>query len=286
MRLDAVRTAGGEPLLEECLDIAGLHGRGRCTTSAGSAASPTPAPAASTSSSPRCTGPDEVSLSVDLFTAVEQALELPPTTVKIGIMDEERRTSLNLEACIARAAERVIFVNTGFLDRTGDEIHSASRPARSSARTTRSPPPGCSAYEDRNVDVALRAGFAGHAQIGKGMWAQPAGMRAMLDTKGRPAEGRREHRLGALADGGHPARAALPGDRREGRAGRAGGAPADGPAQAAGRAGAAGRRRGAHRRRRSATSSRPTRSRSSATSCAGSGWASAARRCRTWRASA
>ena len=133
---------------------------------------------------PKMHGPDEVSLSVELFAAVEQALELPPTTVKIGIMDEERRTSINLEACIARAAERVIFVNTGFLDRTGDEIHPDSRPARSSARTTMKSTTWLSAYEDRNVDVALRRGSPGSAQIGKGMWAQPAGCARCSTAKG------------------------------------------------------------------------------------------------------
>ena len=115
---------------------------------------------------------------------MEQALELPPTTMKIGIMDEERRTSINLEACIARAAERVIFVNTGFLDRTGDEIHSDFEAGPVVRKDDEKSTTWLRAYEDRNVDVALRAGFAGHAQIGKGMWAQPAGMRAMLDTKG------------------------------------------------------------------------------------------------------
>ena len=183
MRLDAVRTAAGEPLLEECLDIlvstvAAVHdlrGVGRFSNSRTGSLYVV---------KPKMHGPDEVSLSVDLFTAVEQALDLPPTTIKIGIMDEERRTSINLEACIARAAGRVIFVNTGFLDRTGDEIHSDFEAGPVVRKDEEKSTTWLRAYEDRNVDVALRAGFAGHAQIGKGMWAQPAGMRAMLDTKG------------------------------------------------------------------------------------------------------
>jgi malate synthase len=183
MRLDAVRTADGEPLLEECLDLLvstvaalyDLRGLGRYSNSRAGSLYVV---------KPKMHGPDEVTLSVDLFVAVERALELPPTTIKIGIMDEERRTSVNLEACIARAADRVIFVNTGFLDRTGDEIHTVFEAGPVVRKDDERSSVWLQAYEDRNVDVALRAGFAGHAQIGKGMWAQPAGMRAMLDTKG------------------------------------------------------------------------------------------------------
>ena len=183
MRLDAVRTADGEPLLEECLDIlvsavAALHdlrGQGRYSNSRAGSLYVV---------KPKMHGPDEVSLSVDLLAAVEQALDLPETTIKIGIMDEERRTSVNLEACIARARNRVIFVNTGFLDRTGDEIHTVFEAGPVIRKDDEKSSTWLRAYEARNVDAALRAGFAGHAQIGKGMWAQPAGMRAMLDTKG------------------------------------------------------------------------------------------------------
>ncbi len=183
MRLDAVRTADGEPLLEEVLDalvsaVAALHDlRGSAKYSHTRAGSVYIV-------KPKMHGPDEVSLSVELLAAVEEALGLEPTTLKIGIMDEEKRTSLNLEACIARAAERVIFVNTGFLDRTGDEIHTDFEAGPVVIKAEQRSSTWLKTYEDRNVDVALRAGFAGQAQIGKGMWAKPAAMREMLDTKG------------------------------------------------------------------------------------------------------
>ena len=189
MTCPAIRTPDGRPIFEGILDAAvtaliALHDRDQPGHGANSRTG------AIYIVKPKMHGPAECAFANDLFDAVEDMLGLARHTIKIGVMDEERRTSANLAACIHAVKDRVFFINTGFLDRTGDEIHTAMKAGPMLRKADIKQTGWIAAYEQRNVQIGLASGFAGRAQIGKGMWPAPDRMHQMLSEKGaHPASG-------------------------------------------------------------------------------------------------